>query len=781
MIKKIFISISLIITALTCWIGYRAIASKPQYHGEMKASVKELVKVHFDELGVPHIHATNELDAYYALGSIMASERLFQMDVYRRLSQGKLSEVFGAKTIKTDKLFRSLRLGQTIAQNLKTTPIDEFADNLMDSFLKGVNDYISNATLPLEFLILNYQPHPFSKEDIYSFIGYMGYSFGIAFKVDLLYSDLKNKLPYKVWNDLRYRPDDISSPKTVYNSALQNKLSILQSNLDDVFKIIDEQLGTFEGSNAWAIGKSKSKSGYPILASDPHISFTNPGIWYEAHLKTPGREIYGHFLPLVPFAVLGHDQHKGWGITISYFDDMDFFKFKVDGNLYQFGNEKRELKTFNEIIKVKGQEDINYQVNYTHLGPMLGDYLGREGNIGLAWTYYLKRNRPLHGLFHMGRAKNKEEFKKAVSYATSPGLNMIYADDKGNIARYIHGTIPKRKKGVIGDIILDASDPYFIYDQYYSFSELPHLENPKEDVIVSANFQPEDSDVFGYWQPNDRYETIHHSLKVNEKWDIKDLQMVQTANVNVFNIALRTIFSKNLRDKNYYFQLSDTQKILLTMMETWNGEYAIDSLGASVFHVFANQVIRAMMDELNDEDFERYCRLAISWRNLKKFVYQPNHEIWDIKGTGDTEDRNDVLVVAMKKTQEYLESRGGSPSIAWGKIHPIIFEHPLGKAPLIGGFFNGGPYEAPGAYNQINNMRNVGCQNGFLTKAGPSTRRLIDFADTTMSYGILPFGNSGHILSPFYGDQVKAFLEGKYRVQKMGPSKGKSLNFIPRK
>ncbi|MDC1174894.1 penicillin acylase family protein [Bacteriovoracaceae bacterium] len=777
MIKKI-LPLSLLIIAFLCLtFAYRFVGSKPQYSGDIKTSgVSSLVKVHFDQVGVPHIQGSSEEDVYYSLGHIIASERLFQMDIYRRLAQGRLSEVIGKKTIETDKLFRSLRLGPTIAENLKKKPLSPEITKLIKAYLKGVNDYLKSAILPIEFLVLNYRPEPFTELDMYSFLGYMGYSFGIAFKVDLLFSDLKEKLPFKLWNDIRYRPTKEGKKRTVQADNLSDYLN----NIDLIANITEGQIGVFEGSNAWVLGKSKTKSSSTILASDPHVSFSNPGIWYEAHLKTKDNQVYGHFLPLVPFPFMGHDFHKGWGITISYLDDMDFFKFNIDkkNQTYDFGDSKLKLKTYKEIIKVKGEDNISLDIQYTHLGPMLSNILGKE-DIGLSWTYYLERNRPIEGLYEMGRAKDMDEFKTATSKATSPGLNIIYADASGNIARFIHGTIPKRKRGSIGDIILDASNKRDIYTEYLSHEELPHYVNPEEEVIVSANYQPEGSDIFGYWQPSDRYETIKHSLSLNPKWDAKDLQAIQSANVDVFNISLKNNIVKNLRDKNYFFQLSETQKELLKILSKWDGSYSLNSQGASVFHVLVTEIKRLSMDELSDADYLRYCRLAISWTNLKKFMLEQSHIIWDVKNTSDIEDRNDVILLAFNETEKFLKQSGGVPSVPWGDLHPIIFTHPLGNAPVIGPLFNAGPYKAPGAYNQINNMRNIGCEDGFLVKAGPSTRRIIDFADSSSSYGILPFGNSGHQLSKFYGDQRKAFLEGKYRTQQMGPVKGSLLNFIP--
>ncbi|MBT5093783.1 MAG: penicillin acylase family protein, partial [Halobacteriovoraceae bacterium] len=307
-------AISIVAFAVTLYFSYTwycvpAISGKIILPG-----LSAKVEIQRDQAGIPHIFAQNEEDAYGALGFVMASERLFQMDIYRRLGRGQLSQVIGKKTLEVDKIFRSVGLSHYAKKRLEDDPPSVRNPKMWKgllAYLKGVNHFIKSGPLPFEFYLLGYRPRPFVPLDTYAFLGYMSYSFGIGLKQDLLFSQLGNKFSPEMMEKLRVEPDAIKKRMFANVNPLWKKL-------DSLFSLAGgAPLPSFEGSNAWAIAPKRSKSGAAILASDPHIGFSQPNIWFEASIHTPNYQIYGHFLPGVPYPVLGHNKDLGWGLTIS--------------------------------------------------------------------------------------------------------------------------------------------------------------------------------------------------------------------------------------------------------------------------------------------------------------------------------------------------------------------------------------------------------------------------------------------------------------------------------
>lgn len=727
---------------------YRYQFSKPIYKGNIySAQVSESVEVLFDQEGIPHLTANNEKDALYALGRLMAQERLFQMDIMRRLSQGKLSEVFGKKMLNVDKLFRTLGFKNFILKQKSKGLIDEIAWSKLEIFYKGVNDHILEQTLPIEFAILGYSPELFSPLDAYTFLGYMGYSFGIGWKSDLLFSELKKILSKEQWEKLRYFPSFLGNKATAFIER-----TMTHGVLEDVFKMTESYLGVFEGSNAWAVSSKLAKNKSPLLASDPHLSFTSPGIWYEAHLKYIDHNIYGYYLPLIPFATLGHDDRKAWGVTISYIDDMDFFEgdFNKENLTGRFNGETFQVEKYVEKIVVRGGADVDLAVYHSPYGPLLDSVLEQKG-LFLSWTYYHESNQSMKGLMMIEKAKDFNQFQDAVSKGTSPGLNIVYADKEGNIARLIHGLYPVRKDEQKNDQILNSSDGYLGYVEY---KDRPHLINPPENYIVSANWRPEGSGrLSGYYQPSDRYDTISSILEKRQDWTIDDFKQIQTLSGDVHTKWLLLTLIKDV-----YQRANQEQKDYLDEMNNnWDLLYGKESKYAAFFHQWIYGVMKNALDEMDEKTFLKYCRISASWNFLKNIMRKSDDQWWDKKITNKVELRSDIIFEVFN---QLFPNRN---QYNWGQLHQLTFEHPLGKIPFLGKLFNFGPFPVSGAYNQVNNMRHVGCEEGWRAKAGPSTRRLIDLSDTSKSLGILPMGNSGHIASPYYSNQVNRFLDGKYR------------------
>ncbi|MBC7713135.1 MAG: penicillin acylase family protein [Rhizobacter sp.] len=764
---KIGLFIFSLLILLTLVSGYEYLKSRvPQMSGSV--SIKGLsapVEVLRDQNGIPHITAKNNLDAFRTLGYVMASERLFQMEVSRRLAEGELAELFGEKALPSDKLFRNLGLKsesqKTIERKLKENSFDPEMLAEMTAYYDGVNQFIATGPMPVEFKILGITPKPFSMVDGQSFVGLMAFSFGIAIMTEPLLTKLVTRIGGDLTDDLRN--EKIPEKQTIVTT---NEKFNIDTTVVNILKNLENGFPLFEGSNGWLIAASRSKSGYPILANDPHISYAHPGIWFEAHIKTPTFETYGHFLSLIPFPVLSHNRERAWGLTMSLTDDMDLYRESIDPKkeTYKFKGKDLPMTKVEEIIKVRKSPDVKLTVYKTHHGPILdyafGDANSNEKSLALQWPFYSPENDPMTSVYKMGRATNMNEFKAAVATGKAPGLNILYADKK-NIGWWIFGEIWKKRPGIKTDFILNGESGGDEILGTLTEAEKPHSENPAIGVIVSANSRPAGypKETRGDWQPDDRYKTIETVLSHNELWSPEQTMELQSLNMNFENKAIL----ETLLQETHFNSQEDVAKYLppMEILKNWNLTSDVDSAGAAIFYTWTREIQKMLLKDLTKDEQEIYAKVPNGHIFFKR-VLSNRDSVWWKKF-----DRGDLFRNSFINSIAILKKRLGNDenSWQWGKIHTLEFVHPIGRMKPFNYLFNLGPYPVPGATQEVNNQKVTSFEGDFLVKAGPSTRRIIDFAHPEISWGILPAGNSGHIMSPFYSNQVKMFLEGKYRQQ----------------
>ncbi|KHD88210.1 MAG: penicillin acylase [Bdellovibrio sp. ArHS] len=702
------------------------------------------VKVTRDTFGIPHIKAANKMDALRALGFVMASERLFQMELSRRMTQGELSEVFGEIALNSDKLYRSLMIKRSVERMLQHEKqsglFDEKMWDEMAAYFEGVNQYIATRPLPLEMKVLGLKPRPFSPLDAYIMTGHMAYSFGIALKADPLMSELAKKLSEEQFQALR-------------NNPLPVPFKIVDNNA--AFPVLTEGLfiPAFEGSNSWLISPKKSLSGKSIFANDPHIGYSLPAVWVEAHIQTPEFALYGHYLPLVPFAILGHNRHHAWGFTMSMTDDMDLYRETLDQEKKTalFNKKPEPYQEWQEIIKVKDQEDVTISMIETRHGPLM-DALFSQKSLALKWAFHRKENNPMKALKLMAEAQSLNEFESALKTATAPGLNVMYADAE-NIAWWVFGDIAV-KKNPNSDMLLDGASGDDEYLRLLEWNEKPHSVNPSSGFIVTANSRPAmlPAHIRGDFQADDRYETLVQALSEKDLWSVEEFKTLQTENYNIFT---KRILDTLLTELQLTPEENAKYVRPLQELKDWNLRSDISSTAASLYHQWNNDNILLILADLPEQDRKEFLNTPYAWQFYRRTILNENSPWWkDLR-------RSAVVTTGFKNAVEKVRQK------TWGELHTVEYIHPLGRTPPLNKVFNLGPYPIPGAYNEINNNKMRGMGGDFKVVAGPSTRRIIDFAEPQKSWGINPIGISGHMLSPFYKDQVHLFIEGKYRQQWM--------------
>ncbi len=782
---------------LVLGIGWLAWTRQPLLDGQIShVSLSDQVTVRRDHWGVPHIEAKNEGDAFFALGYLMGQDRLFQMELLRRLANGRTAEVLGTKLVPVDALIRSFQLrpkAEETAAFLGETEPHLIA--LMTAYVTGINHRMEEEALPFEYALLGMAAEPFSVVDCLSIGALLPITFADGLRGDPLKSLLQERLPDHDVSEL-FPGYHKETPVTIMET-LEEARAFLDGQVDQatspqakasvegleallaVLNPISERYGPALGSNSWVLGPSRTKSGKAILANDPHIGFTNPSIWYEAQIVLPDHSLYGYYLPLVPLPLLGQNRHHAWGLTMFANDDVDLYRetFKEDdSSQVMFKGEWVPVESVEEVIHVRWGKDVPITLRRTPHGPVVTDLLKAlfdyDGpDVALSWVWQQVDYTDMVAFYKMGRATSYDEFAAAMPLLTSPGINVSYADANDNIAWWAAGRIPVRPDHVDNKALLDGASGKDEALGFVPFAENPHLHNPPWGYIVTANnkstVKPVGAvkDLQGYWQPGDRAGRIEALLEEQPTWSLEELQAIQLDDRALAAPDIVTVATGALTAASQ--NLSPIESNALAVLEAWDFRHGVDASGAAIYQLLCTMIMReALLDEMGETCFNTYGSLADHWNFFKWFIQTPESAYWDNIMTPEKESREEIITQAFREAVAYLEAtRGGAvDEWEWGALHQLEFTHPFGLVPGLGGIFNVGPFPVSGGAQQINNMLYGAGALNFDVIAGPSTRRLIDFATPDHVYGILPTGNSGNFMSPHYDDQAEMFITGEYRV-----------------
>lgn len=775
--KRVFTVLALLIVVLLASVGAYLYSKQPTRQGQVELrNLQGSVTVRYDERGVPHIRAENETDLYRALGYVHAQDRLFQMEAMRRLARGELAEVLGPKLLDTDKLFRSLRIRERAARYVASLDKQSPAWKALQAYLDGINQYQDSHAAPIEFDVLGIPKRPFTAEDSISVAGYMAYSFDAAFRTEPLLTYVRDQLGADYLNvfDLDWQP------KGVLAKGHANKTPALAASdwqdLNALARLseqalIENGLPQFEGSNAWVIAGSRSQSGKPLLAGDPHIRFSVPSVWYEAQLSAPGFELYGHHQALVPFAFLGHNLDFGWSLTMFQNDDLDLIAEKVNPdnpNQVWYHGQWTDLLSSEQQIAVKGQAPVTLTLRQSPHGPIVNDALGTAAGktpIAMWWAFLETPNPILEGFYQLNRADTLAKARAAAAKVQAPGLNIVYANAKGDIAWWASALLPKRPAGVKPEFILDGSGNQADKDGYYPFSANPQEENPPRGYIVSANFQPlspTGMEIPGYYNLADRGQQLNRQLSDKSlKWSNEANQKLQLGTTTGYGPRTLAPLLPVLREV-----VSDPAQLkLVEQLAQWPGDYPLDSVSATVFNQFLYDLAdAAMRDELGNDFFETLLSTRVIDAALPRLAANADSPWWDNRNTPNRETRADIVKAAWQASMAHLkQTLGDNPSDwQWGTAHTLTHGHPLGQQKPLDRIVNVGPFAAPGSHEVPNNLSAKLGPAPWPVTYGPSTRRLVDFADPAHSLTINPVGQSGVPFDSHYDDQAEEYVEGMY-------------------
>ena len=732
---------------------------KPNYKGDLElTSLQSEVEVFYDEYGVPHIYAQNQNDAYIALGYAHAQDRLWQMELVRRISAGRLSEIFGKEMIKTDKFFLGLGIEAAAIKSIQKLDTTTQAYKLTKAYLNGINQFIENGSTPIEYRLIGIEKEKFTIKDIYNVFGYMSFGFAQAHKTDPLMTNFKNKLGIAYLQDLGIEIDPSSTLIHNHNPVSESDVaSSLTASVTDLLS--DVPIPPFIGSNSWVVGAEKTKNKKVLFANDPHIMFTQPAVWYQSHIVTPDFEIYGFNLALTPFPLLGHNRNYAYGLTMFENDDIDFYE--------EAGDQEYEIRK--RTIKVKNGDAVTFEVRVGKHGSIMNDFIesiDSEKSIAMDWIYTKLENEMLTASYKMSHANSLPEFKEGASMIYAPGLNVMYGDANDNIAWFASAKLFTRANNANSKFILDGANGQDDKLDYLDFSENPQAINPPWHYVYSANNQPDSiagALYSGYYLPEDRAKRIVNLLEPKNDFTKEDMKgMINDIQSSVVSGLIPIIFENITKT-----DLSDNEKKAIEILKNWKGDYKTDKVAPTIYTKFLYQFVEnTFADEMGKEGFQQFLNTHIYKRQIAKQIKMEESVWWDdIKTKGTKEVRNEIFTKSLHQTVNALEAQFGSDiqKWTWDKAITVTHKHAFDKVVSLKKFFNVGPFVTNGSNGVLNNqIFDINKSGIYEVKGGPSTRRIIDFSDVENSVAIIPTGQSGNVFSKHYKDQAQKYLDGEF-------------------
>lgn len=757
----------------------------PNYNGEIEIkNLSEKVTIYFDEIGVPHINAENQNDAYTALGYVHAQDRLWQMEMIRRIAAGRLSEIFGEKLIKTDKLFSGLGIEEASERTIKNLDKKSPQYKLAIAYLEGVNQYIEEGKTPIEFTLVGVEKEKYTLKDVYNVFGYMAFSFAVAHKTDPLLTEVKEKLGDAYFKELIGAEfENLTIIKNEKNAVLTGSFAKAMHDLYDILPI-----SPFIGSNSWVIGADKTKNGKVIFANDPHIGFSQPSVWYQAHIKTPDHEIYGFHLALVPFPLIGHNKDYAYGLTMFENDDVDFYveEENPENKLqYKSGNGFVDYKLIEKRIKIKGRKDSVYTIKVSKHGPIMNgivDHLDDTRSIAMQWIYTKLNNQILDVGYEISHAKNLSEFKEGASKLHAPGLNMMYGDAKNNIAWFASGKLYKYRDSLYTKTYLDGASGKDEILEYLDFEENPQAINPSWNYVYSANNQPDSvagAMYPGYYLNEDRAERIVQLLEPKNDWTKEDVAKMIYDVTSIKAPIVVADFVKSINTKD----LSASEKQAVSFLKNWKGNFDKEEIGPVIYNRMVYEFQKNTFADEMGKAYNQFVNTPFIEKVLPVQAKRDGSIWWDDISTKDKiETKEDIINTSFKNAFAFLQKQLGEnvENWKWKRVISVEYKHAVGEVAVLRSFFNVGPFVTVGGDQVINNqIYDIDSTGVYKVKAGPSTRRIVDFSDVENSLAILPTGQSGNVFSEHYKDQAQKYLNGEFVKMKLNTSEiEKSKNVL---
>ncbi|WP_181307203.1 penicillin acylase family protein [Rufibacter sp. XAAS-G3-1] len=714
------------------------------------------VQVRFDSLRVPHIFAQNDHDLYYAQGYLTAKDRLWQMEFMTHAAAGRLSEILGDRTLEMDRYQRRIGMVTSAKKSLAKMLADPQTRAVMEAYTAGVNAYISQLSpkdYPFEYKLLHYAPEAWSTLKIALLLKMLANDM-TGYSDDLRMTNNLRKYGAAITQDLfpdyPFREEPIVPLGTRADfEPLPIPPAPAEFMAGVAFHTLERQKPENLGSNNWAIIGARTASGYPLLASDPHLGLSLPSIWHAVQLHAPGINTYGVVIPGAPGVGIGFNEHISWGITNVGADVLDWYEINFRDQKrqqYWHDNQWKPVRRVVEEIKVKGGPHILDTVLYTHHGPVA--YLPHEtafrsGNTptghALRWTAHDPQNE-LKTLLQISRAKNYPEFRQALTTWAAPAFNFVYADTQ-NIALVSNGQFPLKWPGQ-GKFLLDGSNPAHDWQGWVPMNQVPQVLNPQRGYVSSANQTPASPKDYPYYLGSsfagyERSAHINQRLSAMTQATPDSFQRMQMDNYsfvpkNVLPIMLKLVDQASL---------SAAQQKHYQLVAAWDYRYDPDKMAPSVFEEWWQTLARAIWnDEFPPERFKAPARDRL----VQMLLAEPNARWYDNVTTPQRETLAGLVNATFKEVTDSLGE--GGEKWRWGNARDSHIRH-MAQLP---GF--GQQLYAGGSANSINALNN---------SHGPSWRMVVQMGPQVQAWGVYPGGQSGNPGSRFFDNMLNDWQTGK--------------------
>lgn len=787
----------------------------PQTTGEIDVpALTDQVTVRRDEAGIPHLYGDSVRDLMIAQGYVHAQERFFEMDVRRHATAGRLAEMFGKDALETDLVVRTLGWRGVAEQEVQL--LEPETRDLLDAYASGVNAYVSShemSEISLEYTLLgigglDHEIEPWTAVDSVAWLKAMawdlrgnldeelGRALSIAAVGEERAAQLYPEYPYAVHDpvvgqgaviDDVFEQDAESGGTRLPQRPALDALARTHAVVDAVPEFIGRGDGV--GSNAWVVAGSRTESGSPILANDPHLGVSLPGIWMQVglHCRTVSAacplDVSGFSFSGVPGVVIGHNARIAWGFTNLAADVTDLYVERIEGEDWVHGGRRRPLETREETIEVADGDPVEITVRATGHGPILSDLadatqLGEDAAavpesgvvetdaeteyaVSLAWTA-LDPQPTMDALLALNVADEWQSFRRALREFAVPGQNVVYADTAGHIGYQATGRIPIRKSGSQGVVPAAGWRPENDWTgDYVPYDALPRLHDPDAGVIVTANQAIAGTDYPYYltrdWARGYRSDRISRVLAVDDALAVEDMTDLQLDDLH----PMRSVLVPYLTDVELSGRyLTEPQELL----RRWAGRADADSAAAAYFHAVWRQILaRTFHDELPEELWpgggQRWYAV------MSALLRDPDDPWWDDVETDARETRDDILTASLTAARDELTARL-SPNVSdwtWGELHELeLRSATLGESGIapVEWLFNRGGWEMAGGSALVNATR-WDAVEGYRVTTAASMRMVVPMADLDAARWINLTGVSGHAFHPHYTDQTDLYVAGE--------------------
>lgn len=731
------------------------------------------VEVIRDRWGVPHILAETPHDLFFAQGFVTAQDRFWQLELNRRVAAGRLSELVGARALTTDRFLRRLGLSAVAAEEEAGLDPEERA--VLQAYADGVNAYprVHRGRLPPEFLLValanpTFRPEPWTVRDSIAFSKYLSWILSAN------------------WDNELIRARLVAALGVAATAAIDPAGEALRAAgplpIED-YRRIDPDLG-FGGapppigapagqSNNWAVAGSRTSSGSPLLASDPHLRPSQPGVWYEIHLRGGGIHVAGASIPAIPGVVIGHNERIAWGVTVATADTQDLVMQRIDpADPFRYESPRgwQPVGRRVESIRVAGRRaPVEEVVRLTGQGPILNPVA--PGSDGLALALRSTVLRPAHlmrSLLALNRAGDWDAFRAALADWAGPPLNFVYADVAGNVGYQLAAWVPRRGAGSNGLLPARGWAAEDAWEGLIPFDDLPRALNPADGLVATANNRVVpaefDSLISHEWTAPFRHDRIREVLGARRSITRSACRELQLDSVSP---AARDLIGRLDGLDLGPGEASDA----LARLRSWDGDLKQRSGEAALYEVFRHRLILRWLatpvpPDLRDEFLGRGLHPVLNPTN--SFHVQLGARLADrvkaARAGGWAPADAAALRDCLHEALAYLRDRLGSDPAdwEWGRLHQVTFPHALGDKPLLGRLFNVGPAPIDGDSETVIQTGIDHWEPFAATGWCPSYRLIVDLGNFDRTLAVLPTGQSGHPLGRHYRDQHELYLDGRY-------------------